>query len=228
MRFITSFLSVEDWQALWLTAKLAMWVTFLLLLPSCILAWWIAQSQSWWRRPLSALVAMPLVLPPSVLGFYFLILSGPHGLIGSIVHFFHLPALPFSFVGLIVVSLIYSLPFMVQPLQTSFELISKKSLEAAASLGASPLDIFFSIILPASRSALIAACVMTFAHTIGEFGVVLMIGGNLPGITRLASVQIYDHVQSLNETGAHHLSIVMLIFSFIIVFMAQIGRPQWR
>lgn len=221
-------LSPHDWQAIWLTARLAGTVTVILLLLGTPLAWWLARSRAWWKGPLSAVVAMPLVLPPSVLGFYLLVAMGPSGPVGELTQALGLPALPFTFGGLVVASVFYSLPFMVQPLQTAFEGLGERPLEVAATLRASPLDAFFTVAVPLALHGFLSACLLTFAHTVGEFGVVLMIGGNLPGISQVASVQIYDHVQALEYAQAHRLSVVMLAFSFVVLLVLYAWRPGAR
>jgi molybdate transport system permease protein len=217
-------LSAGDVQALWLTARLAGAVTLILLLVGTPIAWWLAHSRAWWKGPVGAVVALPLVLPPSVLGFYLLLAMGPQGPVGRLTQALHLGPLPFSFEGLVVASVFYSLPFMVQPLQTAFESIGERPLEVAATLRASPIDRFFSVGLPLGLPGLVTACVLTFAHTVGEFGVVLMIGGNLPGRTRVVSVQIYDHVEALEYAQAHRLSAVMLVFSFVVLLAVYTWR----
>ena len=190
------------------------------------MAWWLARSRSRWRGPINAVVALPLVLPPSVLGFYLLLTMGPHGPVGKLTEALGLGLLPFTFPGLVVASVFYSLPFMVQPVQNAFAAMGERPLEAAATLGASPLDAFFTVALPLARPGLLTAGIMTFAHTIGEFGVVLMIGGNLPGVSRVVSVQIYDHVEALEYAQAHRLAAVMLIFSFVVLMILQRWRPK--
>ncbi len=220
------WLTDSDWQALLLTLKLASVVTFLLLWLATPLAWWLARTRSGWRKPIGALVALPLVLPPSVLGFYLLLAMGPHGPIAPLLAGFGIEPLPFSFGGLVIASVFYSLPFMVQPLQSAFEAIGDAPFEAAATLRASPLDRFLTIALPLALPGFISASILTFAHTVGEFGVVLMIGGNLPGITRVASVQIYDHVEALEYADAHRLAAIMLVFSFVVLLGLHLGRGQ--
>jgi molybdate transport system permease protein len=219
-------LNPADVQAIWLTLKLASVVTFILLLLGTPLAWWLARSRAWWKAPLSAVVALPLVLPPSVLGFYLLLAMGPQGWVGHITQATGIGLLPFTFWGLVVASVIYSLPFMIQPVQNAFEAMGERPMEVAASLRASPWDAFFSVALPLAKPGLITACVLTFAHTVGEFGVVLMIGGNIPGITRVASVQIYDHVEAYEYAQAHHLAGTMLAFSFIVLLALHVWRPK--
>ena len=213
-------------QAVWLTLRLATITTILLLLIGTPIAWWLAQTQNKWKVPVSALVALPIVLPPSVLGFYLLLAMGPNGAVGKLTEALGLGLLPFTFWGLVVASVFYSLPFMVQPLQNAFEAIGRRPLEVAATLGASPVDAFFTVAVPLALPGFITACVMSFAHTVGEFGVVLMIGGNIPGQTRVASVQIYDYVEAMEYAQAHHLSLIMLVFSFIVLMALQIWRVQ--
>ena len=213
-------------QAIWLTLRLATITTILLLLIGTPIAWWLAQTQNKLKVPVSALVALPIVLPPSVLGFYLLLAMGPNGLVGKLTESLGLGLLPFTFWGLVVASVFYSLPFMVQPLQNAFEAIGRRPLEVAATLGASPVDAFFTVAVPLALPGFITACVMSFAHTVGEFGVVLMIGGNIPGQTRVASVQIYDYVEAMEYAQAHNLSLLMLVFSFIVLMALQIWRVQ--
>jgi len=210
-------LTPEDLQALWLTVRLACTVTLILLLLGTPLAWWLARSKAWWKGPVGAVVALPLVLPPSVLGFYLLLTMGPNGPVGQLTQALGIGLLPFTFWGLVVASVVYSTPFMVQPLQTAFEAIGERPLEVAATLRASPLDAFFTVVVPLARPGFMTAGILTFAHTVGEFGVVLMIGGNIPGVSRVASVQIYDHVEAMEFADAHRLSAVMLVFSFLVL-----------
>jgi molybdate transport system permease protein len=190
-------LNDSDLQAIWLTVRLAGIVTLILLLLGTPVAWWLARTKAWWKGPVGAVVAMPLVLPPSVLGFYLLLAMGPNGPVGQFTTAWVSGTLPFTFWGLVIGSVFYSLPFMVQPLQTAFESIGERPLEVAATLRASPLDAFFTVAVPLALPGFLTASILTFAHTVGEFGVVLMIGGNIPGVTRVASVQIYDHVEAL-------------------------------
>lgn len=221
-------LSPSDLQALWLTVRLAAVVTLILLLVGTPIAWWLARSRAWWKGPVGAVVALPLVLPPSVLGFYLLLAMGPQGPVGQFTQALGLGPLPFTFWGLVVGSVFYSLPFMVQPLQTAFEAVGDRPLEVAATLRAPPLDAFFSVAVPLAAPGFLTASILTFAHTVGEFGVVLMIGGNLPGVTRVASVQIYDHVEALEYAQAHRLAAVMLVFSFLVLLALYAWRPQSR
>jgi len=219
-------LSDGDLQAIWLTIKLASIVTAILLIVGTPIAWWLARTRSKWKGPIGAVVALPLVLPPSVLGFYLLLAMGPDGPIGHLTRTLGIGPLPFTFWGLVIASVFYSLPFMVQPVQNAFEAIGERPLEVAATLRASPVDAFFSVALPLALPGFLTAGILTFAHTVGEFGVVLMIGGNLPGVTRVASVQIYDHVEALEYTQAHHLAGVMLIFSFLVLLTIYVWRPN--
>ena len=215
-----------DWIAIRLTAQLAGVTTVLLLLVGTPLAWWLARTESRLKPLWSAVVAMPIVLPPSVLGFYLLLLLGPQGPVGQFTQWLGLGRLPFSFGGLVVGSVLYSLPFVVQPLQQAFEAIPERTLEAAATLRASPLDRFFTIALPLARPGLITASVLGFAHTVGEFGVVLMIGGNIPGQTRVMSVAIYDHVEAAEFADAHRLSAVLVGFALVVlVTLYAVNRP---
>lgn len=225
-----SGLSPADLAAISLTLKLATLVTALLLLLATPLAWWLARSRHWLKGPISALVSLPLVLPPSVLGFYLLIFLGPAGPGGSFTQWLGLGTLPFTFAGLVVASVLYSLPFVVQPIQNAIEAMGNRPLEVAATLGASPLDTFFNVVLPLTRPGFITAAVLGFTHTIGEFGVVLMMGGNIPGETRVISVQIYDHVEALDYAQAHNLAGLMVLFSFIslLVLYAMNGSQRRR
>jgi molybdate transport system permease protein len=203
---------------LWLSAQLAFATMLILLIIAAPLAWWLAQTRSRWKPVMQAVVAMPLVLPPTVLGFYLLILLGPNGAIGGWWVKLTGDALTFSFSGLVIASCIYSLPFAVQPLQNAFESLPRQMLESAWTLGASRLDAFFSVAVPMSLRGFIAAAVLSFAHTLGEFGVVLMVGGNIPGETRVVSIAIYDHVESLNYAAAHRMSLLLLGFAFVVLF----------
>jgi len=219
-----------DFAAIWLTVKLASVTTLLLLLLGTPLAWWLARTRSRLRGPIGAVVALPLVLPPTVLGFYLLVALGPNGPIGQLTQSLGLGLLPFTFAGLVVGSVLYSMPFVVQPLQNAFEAIGGRPLEAAATLRASPWDTFFSVALPLARPGFVTASVLGFAHTVGEFGVVLMIGGNIPEKTRVVSVQIYDHVEAMEYAQAHWLAGGMLLFSFLVLLMLYGSRFRqgWR
>lgn len=228
-------LTSDDLQAIALTLKVSALTTAILLLLGTPLAWWLARSRSWVKRPVAALVAMPLVLPPSVLGFYLLVAMGPHGPLGQWTQALGLGLLPFTFAGLVVGSVLYSLPFMVQPVHNAFAAMGTHPLEVAATLRASPVDTFFSVVLPQCKPGLVTGAIMTFAHTVGEFGVVLMVGGNIPGVTRVVSVQIYDHVEAAEYGDAHRLAAVMLVFAFAVLLalytynqrntMGQRGQP---
>jgi molybdate transport system permease protein len=219
-------LSDGDLQALWLTLRLAGIVTLILLIIGTPIAWWLARTRAWWKGPVGAVVALPLVLPPSVLGFYLLLAMGPNGPVGAFTQSLGFGTLPFTFWGLVVASVFYSLPFMVQPLQTAFESVGDRPLEVAATLRASPIDAFFTVAVPLALPGFLSASILTFAHTVGEFGVVLMIGGNIPGQTRVASVQIYDHVEALEYMHAHQLAAVMLVFSFVVLLALYVWRPS--
>jgi molybdate transport system permease protein len=219
-------LEPEALQALWLTAKVSAVVTFILLLLGTPIAWWLARTQSRLKAPISAIVALPLVLPPTVLGFYLLLAMGPHGFAGRLTESLGLGLLPFTVWGLVVASVFYSLPFMVQPLQSAFESIGRRPLEVAATLRATPLDAFFSVVVPMALPGFLTASVMSFAHTVGEFGVVLMIGGNLAGETRVASVQIYDYVEAMQYEHAHAMAAVLIGFSFIVLLVLHLSRPK--
>lgn len=212
-------LSDGDMATIWLTLRLASTVTILLLILATPLAWWLARTNSWFKGPLSAIVALPLVLPPTVLGFYLLLAMGPNGAIGQFTQALGLGTLPFTFWGLVVASMVYSMPFVVQPIQNAIEAIGNRPLEAAATLGAGPIDRFFTVVLPLAKPGFITATILGFAHTVGEFGIVLMIGGSIPGETRVVSVQIYDHVEALEYAQAHALSGVMIVFSFLVLLM---------
>lgn len=221
--------SASDLQAIWLTAKLAAATTLLLLLLALPLAWWLAQTRSRWRAPVAAVVALPLVLPPTVLGFYLLVALGPNGWGGQLTQSLGIGLLPFTFGGLLAGSIVYSLPFAVQPLQAAFEAVGRRPLEAAATLRAGPLDTFLHVVLPLARGGIVQAAVLTFAHTVGEFGVVLMIGGNIPERTRVVSTQIYGHVEALQYGQAHALSLAMVLFSFVVLLaLALLNRRSTR
>ena len=209
--------SDADLGAIWLTLRLATVVTLLLLLIGTPIAWWLARTGSWLKGPVGAVVALPLVLPPTVLGFYLLLVMGPNGPVGHLTQSMGVGLLPFTFWGLVVASVFYSMPFVVQPIQNAFEAIGERPLEVAATLRAGPWDRFFSVALPLSKPGFITASILGFAHTVGEFGVVLMIGGNIPDKTRVVSVQIYDHVEALEYTEAHWLAGTMVIFSFLVL-----------
>ena len=211
-------LTPESWQAIALTLKLAGLTTLALLLIATPLAWWLAQTSSRWRAPITALVTLPLVLPPTVLGFYLLVLMGPNGPLGQLTQALGWGVLSFTFTGLLIGSIFFSLPFSVQPLQHAFQAMGARPMEVAATLRASPWDAFFSVALPMARPSMLTAAILTFAHTVGEFGVVLMIGGNIPGQTGVLSTQIYGHVEAMEYAQAHVLAAGMLVFSFAVLW----------
>ena len=212
-------LSSADLDTLLLTFKVAGMATTIMLLVGTPLAWWLSRTRSAWKGPINAIVALPLVLPPTVLGFYLLVLMGPAGVIGKFTNWLGLGTLPFTFYGLVLGSVVYSIPFVVQPLQAAFAMIGKQSLEAAATLRASPFDSFISVAMPLAKPGFITAAILGFTHTVGEFGVVLMIGGNIPDKTRVVSVQIYNHVEALEYTDAHWLAGCLLLFSFTVLLV---------
>ncbi len=219
-----------DLAAIWLTLKLATVTTVLLLAIGTPIAWWLARTRSRLKGPIGAVVALPLVLPPTVLGFYLLVAMGPNGFVGEFTQSLGLGTLPFTFAGLVVGSVFYSMPFVVQPLQNAFEAIGERPLEAAATLRAGPWDTFFSVVLPLAKPGFVTASILGFAHTVGEFGVVLMIGGNIPEKTRVVSVQIYDHVEAMEYAQAHWLAGGMLLFSFLVLLALYSSRlkQNWR
>ena len=224
----TSWFSPTDLSALWLSLKLASVTVIALMIIAIPLAWWLAHTR-WRIRPaLESVIAMPLILPPTVLGFYLLLFLGPAGWGGQLMTAIGAQPLAFSFAGLVIGSMIYSLPFAVQPLQAAFQNIGKDAIEVAATLRASPLDRFFSIVLPLSRRGLLTATVLTFAHTLGEFGVLLMIGGNIPGRTQVASIAIYSHVEAMDYEAAHTLSITMLVLSFTLLLLVFMFNRQTK
>ena len=212
-------MSSEDLNAIALSLQLAALSTALLLVLGTPLAWWLARSRSRWRSVFGALVTLPLVLPPAVLGFYLLVLMGPQGPLGKLTQALGWGLLPFTFSGLVLGSALYSMPFVVQPLQQAFQALGDSALEAAATLRASPRDAFFSVALPQARAGFLTAAVLGFAHTVGEFGVVLMIGGNIPGKTQVLSMAIYNHVEALEYRNAHWLAAGMLGFSFLVLWL---------
>ena len=216
----------SDIEAIWLTVKLATLTTVLLLIVGTPIAWWLARSRSPLRGVVGALVTLPLILPPTVLGFYLLVLLGPQGPLGQLTQALGLGLLPFTFPGLVIASMVYSVPFVVQPLQQAFSAIGARPLEAAATLRASPLDAFFSVALPLARPGFVTAAILGFAHTVGEFGVVLMIGGNIPGRTQVLSMAIYNHVEAMEYANAHWLAGGMLLFSFVVLLALNIARRE--
>jgi molybdate transport system permease protein len=218
----------QDWQALALTVRLAAWVTVLLLLLGTPVAWWLARTSSRLKGVVAAVVALPLVLPPTVIGFYLLMLMGPNGPVGHLTQALGWGLLPFTFWGLVVGSVLHSLPFVVQPLQQAFEAIGPRPLEVAATLRAGPWDRFVTVVLPLARPGFLTASVLGFAHTVGEFGVVLMIGGNIPGATRVLSVALYGHVEAMDLGKAHVLAAGMVGFGFGVMLLLYLlnGRMQ--
>lgn len=218
-------MNAADLSAVWLTLKLASVVTALLLVVGTPMAWWLARTRSRYKGVIGAIVALPLVLPPTVLGFYLLLFMGPHGGAGQLTQALGLGVLPFTFAGLVVASVFYSLPFVVQPIQNAFEAIGERPLEVAATLGASPWDTFWSVVVPLARPGFLSGAILGFAHTVGEFGIVLMIGGNIPEKTRVVSVQIFDHVEALEYAQAHFLAGAMLLFSFLVLLGLYAFRP---
>lgn len=210
-------MSPADWAAVLVTVRLAAATTAVLLVIGTPLAWWLARTRSRARPLVEALTALPLVLPPTVLGFYLLVILAPTGPVGALWQALGGDRLVFSFGGLLIGSVLYSLPFVVQPLQNAFAAIGDGPLEAAATLGASPLDRFFSVAVPLARPGFLTAATLAFAHTVGEFGVVLMIGGSIPGRTQVVSIAIYEHVEALDYGSAHLLSAGMLAFSFVVL-----------
>jgi molybdate transport system permease protein len=224
-------MNFDDLQALQLTAQLAALTTVLLLVLGTPMAWWLARTRSRLKGPVAAVVALPLVLPPTVIGFYLLMLMGPHGAVGQLTQSLGWGLLPFTFWGLVVGSVLHSFPFVVQPLQQAFEAIGARPLEVAATLRASPWDRFLTVVLPLARPGFLTASVLGFAHTVGEFGVVLMIGGNIPGATRVLSVALYGHVEAMDMARAHVLAGGMVFFGFAVMFVlyllnARANREQ--
>ena len=226
---MTSWLNHESVETVLVTLRLAGLTTILLLILATPIAWWLAHTKSGWRVPVASVVALPLVLPPTVLGFYLLVTLGPNGPIGRLTQALGLASFAFTFTGLVIGSLIYSLPFAVQPLQNAFEAMGERPLEVAATLRASPWDAFLSVALPLARPGYLTAAILSFAHTVGEFGVVLMIGGNIPGKTRVVSTQIFGHVEAMEYAQAHALAAGMLLFSFtILLLMTWLNRNPMR
>ncbi|HMW17516.1 MAG TPA: molybdate ABC transporter permease subunit [Accumulibacter sp.] len=221
-------LNAFDLTAVWLTVKLATVTSTLLLLVGTPLAWWLARTRHWLSGPVGALVTLPLILPPTVLGFYLLVLMGPDGIVGRALDVLGVSPLPFTFAGLVVASMIYSLPFVVQPLQQAFTAIGEAPLEAAATLRAGPWDTFFTVVVPLAAGGFFNAAILGFAHTVGEFGVVLMIGGNIPGKTQVLSMALYNHVEALDYDAAHRLAGVLLLFSFAVLLLLNLYRPIHR
>lgn len=209
--------TLEELRPVWLSLELATITTVLLLIIGTPLAWWLARTTSKWRAPIGSLVTLPLVLPPSVLGFYLLVALGPNGPLGKLTETMGLGVLTFTFPGLVIGSIFYSLPFAIQPIQGAFEAVGNRPLEVAATLRAKPIDAFFTVVLPLARPGFVTAALLTFAHTIGEFGVVLMIGGNIPGKTQVVSTEIYSFVEAMEYSKAHWLAGGMVVFSFVVL-----------
>jgi molybdate transport system permease protein len=218
----------SDLQAVALTLKLALTTTAILLILGTPLAWWLARTRSRLQGLVVPLVSLPLVLPPTVLGFYLLVALGPHGPVGQMTQALGLGTLAFTFPGLVIGSVIYSLPFVVQPLQNAFESIGEPTLEAAATLRAGPLDRFFTVAVPLARPGFFTAAVLGFAHTVGEFGVVLMIGGNIPGKTQVASIAIFNHVEAMEYAQAHWLAGGMVVFAFLVLLALHFVNRRLR
>jgi molybdate transport system permease protein len=221
-------LTADDWSAIRLTLALAGSATAILLALATPLAWWLARGVSRWRGPVGALVALPMVLPPTVIGFYLLVGLGPGSPLGRLTQALGLGLLPFHFSGLVLASVLYSMPFVVQPIRNAFAGIGERPFEAAACLRAAPLDAFFSVGLPLARGGLVSAAILGFTHTLGEFGVVLMIGGNIPGQTRVLSMQIYNHVEALEYAQAHWLAGGLLVLSFLVLLALYGLDPKKR
>jgi molybdate transport system permease protein len=212
-------LGPADWQAIHVTLKLCFFTTAILLLIATPLAWWLSRGRSAWRVAVQAIVALPLVLPPTVLGFYLLVMLGPRGPVGSTLESIGLNHLAFSFEGILLASVLYSMPFAVQPLLESFNNLGRRPVEVAASLGAGVIDRFFTVVLPLCKGGFVVAATLSFAHTVGEFGIILMLGGSIPGETKVLSVLIYDHAEAMNYAAAHRLSLILLVFSFLVLFV---------
>ena len=221
-------MSDSDWLALITTLKLSALTTLVLLILGTPLAWWLARTRSRFAVAIEAVVALPLVLPPTVLGFYMLVALGPHGPVGGLLESVGLHHLAFTFTGLVLASTLYSMPFMVQPLKDAFGGVGQRMTEAAATLRAGARDRFFSVVLPLSRRGLLTAITLTFAHTVGEFGVVLMVGGNIPGQTRVLSIAIYDHAESMDYAGAHLLAGGLLATSFLLLLTVYAINRRYR
>ncbi len=215
-------------EAILLTLKLAAVTTLVLLILGTPLAWWLSQTRSWWSEVVATLVALPLVLPPTVLGFYLLLLLSPNSGFGQFIDSTLGLRLPFTFAGLVIGSVVYSLPFVVQPIRNAFDAMGLRPIQVAATLRASPLDTFFTVILPLARSGILTGTILGFAHTVGEFGVVLMIGGNIPGETQVLSIAIYDYVETMNWEMAHILSLMMVVFSFVVILLMNLSEKRMK
>jgi molybdate transport system permease protein len=213
-------------EVVWTTLKLAGLTTALLLVLATPLAWWLARSRSWWKEVVAAVTTLPIILPPSVLGFYLLVAMAPSSPLMAPLQAFGIRTLAFTFEGLVIGSVIYSLPFAVQPIRIAFEAMGERPMEVAATLRAAPVDAFFSVALPLARRGFVTAAVLVFAHTVGEFGVVLMIGGNVPGATRVISTQLYNHVEAIEYPAAHRLAALLLLFSFAVLLFVYRLRPR--
>lgn len=221
-------LSPEIWTAVRLTIELAALTTMILIVIGTPVAWWLARSQAWWKEGVAAVVALPLVLPPTVLGFYLLVALGPDGPGGALASLWGARTLAFTFEGLVIGSVFYSLPFVVQPIRNAFEAMGNRPMEVAATLRASPLRAFFTVALPLARPGFLTGAVLGFAHTVGEFGVVLMIGGNIPGETRVLSVAIYDFVETLRWREANMLAAGMVVFAFVVILAMMLVEKRMR
>lgn len=221
-------LSPADWQAIDVTLRLCFYTTLILLVIATPLAWWLSRGQSAARVAVQAIVALPLVLPPTVLGFYLLLVLGPRGAVGGTLESLGLHHLAFTFEGILIASILYSMPFAVQPLTEAFSSLGRRPAEVANSLGAGPIDRFVSVILPLTKGGFVVAITLTFAHTLGEFGVILMLGGSIPGETRVLSVLIYDHAEAMNYEAAHRLSLILVIFAFFTLFVVYSLTHRFR
>ncbi len=228
MNDLHTILNQSAIDAILLTLRLAAVTTICLLIIAIPLAWWLSQTRSRWRAPVSAMVTLPLVLPPTVLGFYLLVMMGPTGPIGQITEAIGLGLLSFTFSGLVVGSIVFSLPFAVQPIQHAFESMGKRPMEVAATLRARPIDAFFNVALPMAKPGILTASILSFAHTVGEFGVVLMIGGNIAGQTSVVSTEIYTYVESMQYAQAHWLAAIMVVFSFVVLLWLALMKRQTR
>lgn len=228
MSDLQTILNQSAVDAILLTLRLAAVTTICLLIIATPLAWWLSQTRSRWRAPVSAMVTLPLVLPPTVLGFYLLVMMGPSGPIGQLTEVIGLGLLSFTFTGLVVGSIVFSLPFAVQPIQHAFESMGPRPMEVAATLRARPMDAFFNVALPMAKPGILTATILSFAHTVGEFGVVLMIGGNIAGQTSVVSTEIYTYVESMQYSQAHWLAAIMVVFSFAVLLWLALMKRQTR